>query len=118
MLPARSSAPISTQEAHTLVKSAHSSAQYQQLASYFHQRAADYLAKAEAEWVERNRRSHIHAALYRKFPSPVDSAQALYDSYVYEANHAALQARHYQKLASAHAQDDGPLAAGSADKPY
>jgi hypothetical protein len=104
MLSASFNAPISTREAHTLAKSANSSTQYLQLASYFHEREADYLAKAEAERMERNRRFQIHAALYKKFPNPVDSAEALYDSYVYEANHAALQARHYQKLASAQAQ--------------
>ena len=90
---------ISVQDAHRLMKTAHTSTDYSQLATYFHQREAEYRAKAGAEKVERDRRAQVNAGLYQKYPRPVDSAQYLYESYLGEANSAAIQAQHYDQLA-------------------
>jgi hypothetical protein len=39
--------------------------------------------------------------LMQKYPRPVDTAQYLYESYVSQADDAALQAQHFDQLASA-----------------
>ena len=103
-------ASTSPREIHELVKSAHTTAQYKEVASYYHQQEADYRAKAAAEKIERDRRAQVDAGLYQKYPRPVDSAQNLYDSYVSSANSAALQARHYDQLASGQTQHGDQLA--------
>jgi hypothetical protein len=84
--------------------SAHSSAQYQQLAGYFHQQEAKFRAEAAAEKAERDRRAQVNAGLMQKYPRPVDSAQYLYESYVANADSAALQAQHFDQLAAAPTQ--------------
>lgn len=99
MLRTTDSPPISKRELHRLIKTAHCSSEYLRLASYFNERRAGYLAKAESERNERNRHFQTHAALYKKFPNPVDTAEALFDSYIYEADHAERRAQQYQKLA-------------------
>ena len=102
--------PTSPREVHELIKSAHTTAQYKELASYYHQQETDYRAKAAAEKAERDRRAQVDAGLYQKYPRPVDSAQYLYESYVSSADSAALQARHYDQLASGQAQHGDQLA--------
>jgi hypothetical protein len=93
--------PISVHDAHRLMKTAHTSTDYTQLAAYFHQRETEYRAKAAAEKVERDRRAQVNAGLYQKYPRPVDSAQYLYESYLSEAESAAVQAQHYDQLVGA-----------------
>jgi hypothetical protein len=95
---------LSAHEVRDLVRSAHSREQYQQLATYYHQQEAHYRAEAAAEKVERDRRAQVNAALYQKYPRPVDSAQYLYESYVSQADAAALSAQHYDQLAAAPGQ--------------
>jgi hypothetical protein len=101
--PANVATPMSSREAQSLMKSAHSSAQYKQLAEYFNEREAEYRAKAAAEKIERDRRAQVNAGLYQKYPRPVDSAQNLYESYVAEADSAAQQAHRYAELAATEA---------------
>ena len=113
---ASATAPLSAQELHSLIKSANSSAQYKQLAGYFYQRETDYRAKAAAEKIEMDRRSQVNAALYQKYPRPVDSARSLYESYLSDANGAGLQAQHYDQLAGGHVQQDKQLASDSSSK--
>jgi hypothetical protein len=108
--------PITAHDAHSLMRSAHTSAQYKQLAGYFHQQEAVYRAKAADEKIERDRRAQVTAGLYQKYPRPIDSAQALYDSYVSNADNAALQARHYDQLAAGQTQHDRQLATSSQGK--
>jgi len=98
------SAPISPREVHSLMLSAHSSAQYQQIAGYFHQQEAKLRAEASAEKAERDRRAQVNAALYQKYPRPVDTAQSLYESYLSQADSAAAQAQHFDQLAAASPQ--------------
>jgi hypothetical protein len=100
MQTASQSAPLSRAEVHNLMKSAHTSAEYSQLAEYFHRQEVDYRAKAAAEKVERDRRAQVNASLYQKYPRPVDTAEARYESYLADANGAALQAQHYDQLAA------------------
>lgn len=93
------STPLSARQLSNLVKSAHSIAEYKELAGYYHQQEMQYRAEAAAEKVERDRRATINAGLMQKYPRPVDSAQYLYESYLSKADNAALQARHYDQLA-------------------
>jgi hypothetical protein len=58
------SAPMTPREVHSLMLSAHSSTQYQQIAGYFHQQEAKLRAEAAAEKIERDRRAPDNAALY------------------------------------------------------
>jgi len=99
-------APISAHELHSLMLNAHSAAQYQQLAGYFHQLETKYRAEAAAEKAERDRRAQVNAGLMQKYPRPVDSAQYLYESYVSQADSAALQAQHFDQLAAAPTKHD------------
>jgi len=110
------SAPIPEHELQSLIKSAHNSAQYKQLAVYYHQQEAKYRAEAVAEKAERDRRAQVNASLTQKYPRPVDSAQYLYESYSAEADSAALNAQHYDKLAASQNQHDQQLAAASQGK--
>jgi hypothetical protein len=92
-------ASLSGDELHGLIKNAHSSEQYKQLAAYYHQQEAKYRNMAADEKAERDRRAQVNAALMQKYPRPVDSAQYLYESYVTDADRAAIEARHYDQLA-------------------
>ena len=110
------SAPLTAHEVHSLMKSAHSIAEYKQLSSYFHQQEAVYRAKAGDEKIERDRRAKVNAGLYQKYPRPVDSAESLYKSYVSSADNAGLQAQHYDRLAAGQNQHDQQLATTSQGK--
>jgi hypothetical protein len=110
------SMPMTAHDVQLLMKSAHSVEQYKQIAGYFHQQEAVYRAKAADEKVERDRRAQVTAGLYQKFPRPVDSAQALYESYVSTADSAALQAQRYDQLAAGQTQHGSQLAASSQGK--
>jgi hypothetical protein len=108
--------PMTAREAHSLMKSASSVQQYKQLAGYFHQQESVYRAKAADEKIERDRRAQVNAGLYQKYPRPVDSAQSLYESYVSTADSAALEARHYDQLATGQTKHDPQLATSSQGK--
>jgi hypothetical protein len=110
------SAPLSAHDVHNLMKTARNVAEYQQLAGYFHQQEAQYRAEATAEKAERDRRAQVNAGLTQKYPRPVDSAQYLYDSYVSQADNAALQARHYDQLAAGQGNHERQLAASPEGK--
>jgi len=116
MQTASLSAPMTPREVHSLMLSAHNSAQYQQIAGYFHQQEAKYRAEAATEKIERDRRAQVNAGLTQKYPRPVDSAQYLYESYVSQADSAALQAQHFDQLAAAQPQNDQQLASTSQGK--
>jgi hypothetical protein len=111
------SSPMTPQQVHSLIKSAHSTEEYRQLSGYFHQQEAVYRAKATDEKTERDRRAQVNAGLYQKYPRPVDSAQSLYESYISTADNAALQARHYDQLATGQTKHEQQLATDSQGKP-
>ena len=92
--------PFNRHELHSLMQNAHDPAQYKQLADYFRQQETQYRAQAAAELVERNRRAQYTMGTAQKYPRPVDSAQNLYESYLYQADRAAAQAKHYEQLAA------------------
>jgi hypothetical protein len=118
MQTASLSAPVTPREVHSLMRSAHDSAQYKQIAGYFHQQEAKFRAEAAAEAVERDRRAPDNAALYhyQKYPRPYDTAQSLYESYLSKADSAATQAQHFDQLATAKSHNDQQLASTSKDK--
>ena len=116
MQAANMSMPMSGHELHSLIKSAHSSAQYKQIADYFHQSETKYRAEAAAEKIELDRRAQVNAGLYQKYPRPVDSAQHLYETYLADADSAAAQAKHYDQLAAAQTQQGVETATGSQSK--
>jgi hypothetical protein len=110
------SAPLTAHDAHNLIKSAHSVAEYKELAGYFRQQEAEYRAKAADEKIELDRRAQVNASLYQKYPRPVDVAQSRYDSYLANASSAAFQAQHYDQLAAGDSQHDRQLATTSEGK--
>lgn len=118
MQTASLSAPMTPREVHSLMRSAHDSAQYKQIAGYFHQQEAKFRAEAAAEAVERDRRAPDNAGLsrYQKYPRPFDTAQHLYESYLSKADSAATQAQHFDQLAAAKPQNDQQLASTSQGK--
>jgi small-conductance mechanosensitive channel len=100
-LPAQDAAQattISTKEAHSLMKTAHELAEYQELAAYFRQQEQSYRVKRDQELALWNTRAQGIAANQNKYPRPVDSAHNLYDYYAHETDHAAAQAQHYEQL--------------------
>jgi hypothetical protein len=110
------SAPMSAHDVHSLVKNANSRAQYEQLASYFHQQEAQYRAKAGAAMAEQDQLAQGSAGRSQKYPRPVDSAHNQYESYVAKADNAALQAQHYDMLASTPAGQNPQTASDSQGK--
>ena len=107
------SSPISLTEVHNLMRSAHTSAEYLQLAGYFHQQETDYRTKAAADKAERDRRAQVNASLYQKYPRPVDTAEGRYESYLADANGAAIQAQHFDQLAAGQGKHDQQFASQS-----
>jgi hypothetical protein len=110
------STPMSARQLNDLIRSAHSTTEYKELASYYHQQEAQYRAEASAEKAERDRRAQVNAGLMQKYPRPVDSAQYLYESYVSKADGAALQARHYDQLAGTPIEQNPQTATNSQGK--
>jgi hypothetical protein len=92
---------LSKQQVRTLARSAHSAAEYRQLADYYRVRSSQLRAQATAELAERDRRAQFTMGTAQKYPRPVDSAQYLYDSLTEQADQAAAQAQHYDQLAGA-----------------
>jgi len=110
------STPTTPREVHILMRSAHDSAQYKQIADYFHQQEAKFRAEAAAEKIERDRRGQVNASLMHKYPRPVDVAQYWYESYVSQADNAALKAQHFDQLVAAKYQNDQQLISTSQGK--
>ena len=108
------STPMSASELQSLIKSAHSTAQYQQLATYYHQQETMYRSKAADEKAERDRRAQVNAALMQKYPRPVDSSEYRYEAFTADADHAAVQAAHYDQLATGtHTPHNGQFASSN-----
>jgi hypothetical protein len=92
---------LTKQQLRDLTKTAHESAQFKQLADYYRQQEADYRAKAAEEKIEWDRRAQMDPyGTAVKIPSPANSAERLYESYVYEADHNGELASHYDQLAA------------------
>lgn len=87
-------------ELQSMIRAAHSTQQYQALATYFRSRQDALEKQAAAEKVELDRRSQITAAAFQKYPRPVDSSRNRYEYFTYEANQMGQQAAHYESLSS------------------
>jgi hypothetical protein len=94
----QASTEMSRAELQTMVRSAHSTLQYQTLATYFRFRQQALQKQARAEIAEWDRRSQITAAVTQKYPRPVDSSRNRYEYFTYEANQMGQQAAHYESL--------------------
>ncbi|MGA3133518.1 MAG: hypothetical protein ABSD59_22220 [Terracidiphilus sp.] len=101
---AQSSTPVkySNAELKQMKQEAHSTEQYQRLASYFRSRQQDFEQKAQAEKAEWERRSQNVTATAAKYPRPVDSAKNLYDYYAYEAQRMSQEVAYYENQGTAH----------------
>jgi hypothetical protein len=110
------STPMTAHEVHNLMTSAHSSAEYKQIAGYFHHQEEVYRAHAADAKTRWDQLAKVNAGRYQKYPRPVDTAQSSYESYMSSADNAALKARHYDQLAADQNLDDRQLAASSQNK--
>jgi hypothetical protein len=101
---AQSSAPVkySNAQLKQMRQEAHSSDQYQALASYYRSRQQDFEQKAEAEKAEWVRRSQNITGPQQKYPRPVDSAKNLYEYYAYEAQQASQEVAYYESQGASH----------------
>jgi len=93
-------AGISHAQVEQMLRSAHTVEQYKMLAGYFHERQLVFEEKAQAEKLEWDRRSHISAASYQKYPRPADSSRNRYEYFTYEALQMSDQAAHYESLSA------------------
>lgn len=110
------STPLNARQLHSLIKNAHSTAGYKQLAGYYHQQEAEYRAKAADEKIKHDQMAQGTAGQYHKIPTPADFAQSVYESYVSKADKAAIRALHYDQLAAGQTQHDQQLATNSQGK--
>lgn len=87
-------------ELKQLIANAHTSSDYQTLASYYHLQQQSFQMQAEEEKREWERLSQNVSGPYAKYPRPVDSAHSLYQYYSAKANQMAALETHYQQLAA------------------
>ncbi len=85
-------------QAKILARNARTSAEYLTLRDYYAHVAQTESLKAAEEKQEWERRAANPMVYARKYPSPVDSAHYLYDSYAENARVAAAEAKHYDEL--------------------
>jgi hypothetical protein len=96
----QASTEMSRAELRTMIRSAHSTQQYQTLATYFRSKQQALEKQALAEKAEWERRSQITAAVTQKYPRPVDSSRNRYEYFTYEANQMGQQAARYEGLST------------------
>jgi hypothetical protein len=89
----------SQKEVAQLTREAHTSEQYQALASYFRSQEKLFNEKAIVEKQEWDRRSTITVGLAAKYPKPADSARNLYQYYSAKADEMATRAADYEHRA-------------------
>jgi hypothetical protein len=95
--------PTTQAQVKSLVRNAKTPADYIALHDYYAHAAEIDRAKAAEAKQEWERRSANPVAYGRKYPTPIDSAHYLYESYQQSADAAAAKAQRYQQLAeSAH----------------
>ena len=83
-----------------MVQSAKTSADYLALRDYYNHLAETNRSLADEEKQEWDRRAANPTVYARKYPSPVDSAHYLYDSYAQKAKASTDQAQRYEQLAN------------------
>ena len=99
---ADSGAPVkySNSELRKMEQEAHTTQQYQALASYFRSRQQTFEQQAQSEKAEWERRSQNVMGPAAKYPRPVDSSRNRYEYFTYEAQQMSQQAAHYEGLAA------------------
>jgi hypothetical protein len=97
--PSTEPAHYSHSQIRSLIRSAKTPAEYLVLRNYYSQVAETDRRLAAEEKQEWDRRAANPVAYGRKYPSPVDSAHYLYDSYMQKAQASAEEAERYAKLA-------------------
>ena len=83
-----------------MVSEAHSTQQYQALATYYRSQQQAMEQKAQAEKQEWERRSQNTTGISQKYPRPVDSSRNRYEYFAYEADQLGQQAAHYESLSA------------------
>ena len=92
---------VSTQvDIKQMIRDAHSTPQYREIAVYYRAKQQSFEQKAQAEKVEWDRRSQNVSGPAAKYPRPVDSSKNRYEYFSYEAQQAGLQAQHYEGLSA------------------
>jgi len=99
---AESSAPadLSHRDLKKMMRDAHTSEDYLELASYFRWRQQQYARQAHEEmvfWAERSRNVSLEAA---KYPRPEDSSKNRYDYFTYEVRQMNQKAAYFEGLAA------------------
>jgi len=80
-----------------LAREAHTSEQFQFLATYYADQQKYFLHQAANEKTEWDLRGHNVVGVLAKYPRPVDSAKYLYQSFVERANEAGLRSAKYSQ---------------------
>jgi hypothetical protein len=91
-------------ELKKMIGEAHTAEQYKALAAYFGSQEMSYKQKAVEVKHEWQRHSMVSAALYEKYPRPIDSSKNRYEYFTYEAQQMNAQATRYEGLAASAAQ--------------
>ena len=99
---AESSTPVklSNAELKQMEQDAHTSQQYQELASYFRSRQQDFRQQAVSEVPLMAWRSQFTFSLAAKYPRPYDSSRNRYDYFMYETHQMSQKAAYYEGLAA------------------
>jgi hypothetical protein len=99
---AESSTPVklSNAELKQMEQDAHTSQQYQELASYFRLRQQDFRQQAVSEVPLMAWRSQFTFSLAAKYPRPYDSSRNRYDYFMYETHQMSQKAAYYEGLAA------------------
>jgi hypothetical protein len=82
-------------EVKQMIRTAHTSEEFDKLASFFEGKEKEFRGKAEEEKKELDRRLEVSYA-GSKYPTPVDSARELLQYYKIKANEFGLRANSYR----------------------
>jgi hypothetical protein len=82
-----------------LAQTAHTPAEFTQLAAYYEVQQKQYSQKAAEQKQEWERRSQTMTGINQKYPRPVDSARHLFEFYTFKASEAKALSTKYTQLA-------------------
>jgi len=90
---------LSSSQVKQLAQTAHTPAEFTQLAAYYNVQQKQYSKKAAEEKLEWERRSQNTTGINQKYPRPVDSARNLFEYYNFKASEAEALLTKYTQLA-------------------
>jgi hypothetical protein len=90
---------LSSSQVKQLAQTAHTPAEFTQLAAYYDVQQKQYSQKAAEEKLEWERRSQNTSGINQKYPRPVDSARNLFEYYTFKASEAEALLTKYTQLA-------------------